>query len=71
MKRLFLSLLLISAISMADLNVPNDYPTIQEAVNSCASGDTIIVSNGTYNEGNIEFPENKAITLASEFRFFL
>lgn len=30
--------------------VPDDYPTIQAAVNNAAAGDTIIVRTGTYNE---------------------
>jgi len=30
------------------INVPEDYPTIQEAVDNCASGDEIVVSPGIY-----------------------
>ena len=30
--------------------VPNDYQTIQEAIDNAVAGDTIIVSNGTYPE---------------------
>jgi len=32
------------------INVPDDYPTIQEAVNAANPGDTIIVSSGIYYE---------------------
>ena len=40
--------------------VPQDYPTIMEAVNAAASGDTIIVEAGTYPE---ELEIEKALTL--------
>lgn len=32
------------------INVPGDYPTIQEGVNACSHGDTVIVAPGTYYE---------------------
>jgi hypothetical protein len=32
------------------LNVPADYPTIQEAVNAAVEGDLILIAPGTYNE---------------------
>jgi pectin methylesterase-like acyl-CoA thioesterase len=44
---LLMSPLLASA---ATLNVPGSYPTIQSAVTAAASGDTIQVAAGTYNE---------------------
>ena len=43
--------------------VPDDYPTIQAAVNAASAGDTIIVRNGTYNE-NVKV--NKRLTIRSE-----
>jgi hypothetical protein len=49
----------------ATIHVPDDYPTIQEAIDASANGDTIIVKPGTYVE-NINFL-GKAITLRSEF----
>jgi len=45
--------------------VPDDYPTIQEAINSASNGDTIYVSSGTYYEHVVV---NKTVTLAGEDR---
>ncbi|MDG2423965.1 MAG: right-handed parallel beta-helix repeat-containing protein, partial [Phycisphaerales bacterium] len=45
--------LLLAGTSFADtINVPDDYPTIQGAVDAAADGDEIIVSPGTYSVGN-------------------
>jgi len=44
--------------------VPDDYSTIQAAVNAASSGDTIIVRDGTYDE-SITFPSGKVIVLQS------
>ena len=58
-------LLFLPAIGYsATYYVPDDYPTIQEAINGSLDGDTIIVRPGTYME-NINFI-GKAITLKSE-----
>jgi predicted outer membrane repeat protein len=48
----------------ATIYVPDNYPTIQVAINASASGDTIVVRPGTYVE-NIFFP-GKAIHVKSE-----
>jgi parallel beta-helix repeat protein len=45
------------------ITVPDDYPTIQEAINAANLGDTIYVKNGTYYENIII---NKTITLIGE-----
>jgi len=45
------------------LNVPDDFDTIQEAINAAEDEDTVLVSPGTYFE-NINF-ESKAIVVAS------
>jgi len=48
------------------LLVPQDYATIQAAINAAANGDTILISPGIY-YGNLIFAENKVVTLASLF----
>ena len=45
--------------------VPDDYPTIQSAINAVVDGDKVIVNPGTYYE-NIDF-SGKNITIASLF----
>ena len=49
--------------SAATIYVPDDYATIQEAVDNASAGDTIIVRDGVYTE-NIEV--DKPLTLISE-----
>ncbi|MFA7330406.1 MAG: hypothetical protein WC326_04955 [Candidatus Delongbacteria bacterium] len=44
--------------------VPQEYATIQEAINAAAISDTIIVSNGIYYE-NLNIPDNKRISFVS------
>jgi len=45
--------------------VPDDYPTIQEAINNANDGDTIFVRNGTYYEHVVV---NKTVSLIGENR---
>jgi parallel beta-helix repeat protein len=45
--------------------VPDDYPSIQEAINNANEGDTIYVRNGTYYENVVV---NKSISLIGENR---
>jgi len=47
------------------ITVPDDYPTIQEAVNAASSGDTIFVRAGTYYEHVVV---NKTVSLTGENR---
>jgi PKD repeat protein len=55
----------VNAPPSADtLLVPAEYPTIQAAVDAAVTGDTVLVSPGTYGPVNII---GKDITLASEF----
>ncbi|MEZ4874646.1 MAG: hypothetical protein R2793_04180 [Flavobacteriaceae bacterium] len=67
-KLLFLILLISTGrIIAADIHVPADYPTIQEAIFAANPGDVIIVENGLYIE-NIDF-FGKAVTVTSNFAF--
>lgn len=60
----FLSfVVMLSSIYFAStINVPNDYNTIQEALNNAASGDNVLVAAGTYTE-NIFWPNINGIIL--------
>jgi parallel beta-helix repeat protein len=50
-------------ITIGDIWVPDTYPTIQQAVNNAAAGDTIIVRDGTYTE-NVGV--NKSLAILAE-----
>ena len=57
---------IFTSFSLAQIiNVPNDQPTIQAAIDISVDGDTVLVADGRYYE-NITF-NGKAITLASHF----
>ena len=51
----------------ATLNVPSVYSTIQAAVDAAVSGDTVLVTDGTYSgPGNVNLIVNKPIEIKSE-----
>ncbi len=64
--RLFIAMIcltLMSSAAFADvINVPTDYPTIQEAIDASSDGDEVVIAPGLYNEFGIQF-NGKAITL--------
>ena len=59
-------ILLLSSMSYgATFFVPDDYPTIQDAINNVSNNDTIIVRAGTYFEGPLNF-RGKSLVLLGE-----
>ena len=68
---IFVFLIASSLISLLPANaeskkiiVPDDYPTIQEAIDNATDGDTIFVKKGTYEENPLEI--NKTLSLIGE-----
>ena len=64
-----LTLCLPALAQAATLNVPSSaYPTIQAAVNAAASGDTVLIANGTYTgPGNVDIDfGGKNLTVTSQ-----
>lgn len=55
----------IQPVKAVNIVVPDDYPTIQAAIDSASYGDTILVRNGTYYENVVL---NKTVTLLGENR---
>jgi parallel beta-helix repeat protein len=62
-KTVLLCLALTCPLYAADIHVPGDYPTIQQAIDAAVNGDTVLVDPGTYVE-NIDYI-GKAITVAA------
>lgn len=53
-----------SAVAGAKITVPDDYPTIQEAVDNAAPGTKILVKDGTYTEQVTVYTNNLTIVSA-------
>ncbi len=65
-KAIFIIVLLsLFAETMAVINIPDDYPTIQQGIDVAIPGDTILIAPGTYIE-ELEI-EQKDLTLGSHF----
>jgi len=58
-----LVLLTPSLLTAQIIHVPDDYPTIQEAVDAAEDGDTILVADGTWEGAEIE---DKTLTIRSD-----
>ena len=66
MKPVLLFLVLLAgslSVEAAEITVPDDFATIQEAIDGAGAGDTILVRPGVYKE-NVDF-KGKAVTLRS------
>ena len=61
---LFFAAFTASVVNAATIYVPDDYETIQDAVDNATAGDTIIVRDGTYNE-NVDVKKDR-LTVRSE-----
>jgi len=59
----FISAFEIQSVKARTIKVPDDYPTIQLAINHASSGDTVYVRAGTYNENVVV---NKTLLVIGE-----
>ncbi|MCK4696647.1 MAG: hypothetical protein KAT74_12835, partial [Candidatus Cloacimonetes bacterium] len=58
----FFFIILLCNLSSTIINIPGDYPTIQEGLNEAEEGDSVLVAAGTYSE-NIIWPTTNGIKL--------
>ena len=63
-KYLLTIILSLSTLLSDTINVPEDFPTIQQAINASSDGDTVLVLDGVYYE-NLNM-NSKQITLSSQ-----
>jgi hypothetical protein len=56
----------INHVKAETITVPNEYPTIQDAVNHAKAKDTIVLSSGTYNETVVV---DKGLTINGQSRY--
>ena len=63
--RIILSILFLSVCYPTVINVPEDYPTIQESIDASSESDTILISPNIYYE-SIDFL-SKNITVAGKY----
>ncbi len=68
---ILLSLLGMQAVEVGKANsktitVPDDYPTIQAAIDNASAGDTVFVKNGIYHPTGFEIEIDKPISLVGE-----
>jgi parallel beta-helix repeat protein len=54
-------LILLPSVEANTINVPTDYPTIQDAIDNANPGDTIIVASNTYCENKINIDKSLSI----------
>ena len=65
MKKLLVIFIAISVSFAITISVPNDYETIQDAINVSIDGDMIILDEGNYRENIII--DNKNIIIGSKY----
>ncbi len=50
MKRTVIVPVLFSILFVTTINIPSDYPTIQDGINASVDGDTVLIAQGVYDE---------------------